>query len=54
MGHTETVHKEYYRLPSDTLEVAKIGKLLLAVEAGVDKYRGKSLEEITLSDIKED
>ena len=54
MGRTSSVHQEYYRLPSSTIEVAKIGKLLLAMEKGINKYAGKKLEDIELSDIEED
>ena len=54
MGHTSSVHREYYRLPSSTIEVAKIGKLLLAMEKGINKYAVKKLEDFELSDIDED
>lgn len=54
MGHNIAVHREYYRLPSNTIEVAKVGKLLLAMERGIDKYKGCKLDDITLSDIEED
>jgi hypothetical protein len=54
LGHTINVHREYYRLPQNTLEVAKIGKLLMAVEGGIRRYQGKSLDEITLSDIEDE
>ncbi|KAJ8315453.1 LOW QUALITY PROTEIN: hypothetical protein KUTeg_007603 [Tegillarca granosa] len=33
MGHNLSVHKQYYRLQEQTLELAKVSKLLLAVEA---------------------
>lgn len=53
LGHTMGTHRKYYRLPSNALEVAKVGKLLLALEAGVDKYAGMSLDDISLdSDIE--
>lgn len=55
MGHNLNVHREYYRLPENTLQTAKVGKLLLAIESGIQKYKGKSLDDITeLSDIEED
>lgn len=52
MGHTTQVHHKYYKLPSDTLEITKIGKMLLALEKGSDKYSGKTLDsiEVELSD----
>lgn len=55
MGHTNEVHQKYYKLPSDTIEIAKIGKLLLAMETyTVDKYRGKKLDDIELSEFEEE
>lgn len=56
MGHTLSVHREYYRLPENTLQTAKVGKFLLAIESGnAGKYQGKRLEDITeLSDIEYD
>lgn len=54
LGHRIDVHREFYRLPSDTLQVAKVSKLLLAMEQGtLSKYAGKSLNEITMKDIDE-
>ena len=34
MGHDIKVHREFYRLPEETLQVAKVSKLLLAMERG--------------------
>lgn len=52
MGHTATVHREFYRLPSHTLELAKMSKLLLAVERGnLNALTGKSLDEIDVNHI---
>ena len=34
MGHDIRVHREYYRLPEESMQVAKVTKLLLAVESG--------------------
>ncbi|XP_050517458.1 uncharacterized protein LOC126892068 [Diabrotica virgifera virgifera] len=51
MGHTKKTHESYYRLPQDLYQTAKVAKLLIAVNSGqVAKYKGKSLDEITLSD----
>ncbi|XP_074039699.1 uncharacterized protein isoform X2 [Leptinotarsa decemlineata] len=36
MGHTEKTHNDYYRLPQDIYQTAKISKLLLLMERGVD------------------
>lgn len=54
MGHTINVHRNYYRLPQSTLEVAKVGKMLMAIESGISKHSGKKLDEIELSDIEEE
>ncbi|XP_077983223.1 uncharacterized protein LOC144438066 [Glandiceps talaboti] len=57
MGHDIRVHRQYYRLPEDTLQVAKVSKILLAMEKGnIEEFKGKSLEEITvdLDDISDD
>ncbi|XP_074026783.1 uncharacterized protein [Leptinotarsa decemlineata] len=51
MGHTKKTHESYYRLPQDLYQTAKVSKLLIAINSGqVGKYKGKSLDEITLSD----
>ena len=34
MGHDISVHRGFYRLPSATLQLAKVSKLLNAVETG--------------------
>lgn len=50
MGHTLSVHKNNYRLPSDVYQTAKISKLLLLMEDGkADEYQGKTLDEIELN-----
>ena len=47
LGHDIRVHREYYRLPEDTLQVAKISKLLLAMERGGDGLQvGQGLDDI--------
>ncbi|KAM3612304.1 uncharacterized protein V6R79_006508 [Siganus canaliculatus] len=49
LGHDIRVHRDYYRLPDATIEIAKISKLLLAMEKGtLTDYKGKSLDEIEL------
>ena len=50
MGHDVTVHREYYRLPMETLLLAKMSKLLnLAQEGKTSQFKGKTLEEVSLS-----
>ncbi|XP_065818677.1 uncharacterized protein [Labrus bergylta] len=47
LGHNIDVHRKHYRLPEGTLQLAKISKVLLALEQGqLGKYKGKSLDEI--------
>lgn len=47
MGHDIAVHREFYRLPEDTYQLAKVSRLLLCMEQGkASKFKGKSLDEI--------
>jgi len=49
MGHELAVHRKFYRLQDDVIELAKVSKLLLAVEDGVaHAYANKSLDDIDL------
>ncbi|XP_056611303.1 uncharacterized protein LOC130427704 isoform X2 [Triplophysa dalaica] len=51
LGHDIRVHRDYYRLPDATIEIAKISKLLLAMEKGtLASFKGKSLDEIEIED----
>lgn len=34
MGHDIRVHREFYRMPEDTFQVAKVSKVLLQLEKG--------------------
>ncbi|KAG7527120.1 hypothetical protein JOB18_049555 [Solea senegalensis] len=46
LGYDIRVHREYYRLPEATTQLAKISKLLLAMENGsLTNLQGKTLEE---------
>lgn len=52
MGHSIHVHEDFCQLPSHTLELAKVSKLLIAVEAGdLTKLTGKTLNDLDLADI---
>lgn len=52
MGHELSVHKEFYRLQEDVVELAKISKLLLTVERGeAHQFAGMSVEDIRLDDL---
>ncbi|XP_059367596.1 uncharacterized protein LOC132106022 [Carassius carassius] len=44
MGHDIRVLCEYYRQTDKTFQVAKIGKLLFAMEHGAESLKGKSLQ----------
>lgn len=49
LGHNIAVHRKHYRLPEGTLQLAKVSKVLLALEQGrLGEYKGKSLDEISL------
>ncbi|KAB0804873.1 hypothetical protein PPYR_01843 [Photinus pyralis] len=50
MGHTQKTHDEFYELPVDLYQTAKVSKLLLMMEKGrlPLEYKGKSLAEINI------
>ncbi len=49
MGHDLVIHRKYYRLPHNILEMAKISKILHAINEGtVAQFKGKNLDEITV------
>lgn len=46
LGHDIRVHRKFYRLPEGTLQLAKISKVLMALEQGrISEFKGKNLEE---------
>ena len=50
MGHDVAIHREYYRLPENTMQLAKCCKLMLLMEqGGVGLQHGKSLDEIEVN-----
>ncbi|CAM4574267.1 unnamed protein product [Leuciscus chuanchicus] len=50
-GHDIRAHRDFYRLPVPTTELAKISKLLLSMEKGnLSSMQGKSLDEIEIED----
>lgn len=50
LGHNIKIHEDFYRLKLDTLQIAKVSKLLLAMQQGwIGEYLGKNLDEIDLS-----
>lgn len=49
MGHDIRVDRQYYRLPQGTLQLAKMSKVLLAVEKGtLSQYKGQALDDIEI------
>ncbi|XP_043480488.1 uncharacterized protein LOC122510122 isoform X2 [Leptopilina heterotoma] len=55
MGHTEKTHAEFYELPVDIYQTAKVSKLLMMMEKGSLplEFRGKSLTEINFDENSE-
>ncbi|KAI3351299.1 hypothetical protein L3Q82_005842 [Scortum barcoo] len=50
LGHDIRVHRQYYRLPEGTLELAKVSKVLCALEQGrLSGFKGMSLDQIQIS-----
>ncbi|XP_059210360.1 uncharacterized protein LOC131989178 [Centropristis striata] len=49
LGHDIRIHREFYRLPDKTLQLAKISKVLMALEQGrLVEFHGKNLDEIDI------
>ena len=46
MGHDISVHRNFYRLPENTLQVAKL--LLLMEEGRINEFAGRSLDDISV------
>ncbi|RVE63373.1 hypothetical protein OJAV_G00135680 [Oryzias javanicus] len=47
LGHDIRIHREFYRLPEKTLQLAKVSKVLMALEQGrLAEFQGKNLDEI--------
>jgi hypothetical protein len=52
LGHSIDVHRKFYRLHQDAIELSKVGKLLMAIETGnVTALKGKKLDDIDYQDI---
>ncbi|KAL1272198.1 hypothetical protein QQF64_028060 [Cirrhinus molitorella] len=49
MGHDIRVHHDFYRQTDKTFQIAKISKLLFAMEQGTDSIRGKNLSTLAPS-----
>ncbi|KAK1876610.1 Flotillin-like protein 6, partial [Dissostichus eleginoides] len=47
LGHDIHVHRQYYRLPEGTLQLAKVSKVLLVLEQGrLSDFKGMSLDQM--------
>ncbi|KAL0961574.1 hypothetical protein UPYG_G00355070, partial [Umbra pygmaea] len=47
LGHDVRVHRQYYRLPEGTLQLAKMSKIFMALEQGrLGEFKGKNLDDI--------
>ncbi|XP_077073859.1 uncharacterized protein LOC143738123 [Siphateles boraxobius] len=50
LGHDIRVHRQFYRLPEGTLQLAKISKILMALEQGrLSEFKGMSLDDINIA-----
>ncbi|XP_056014596.1 uncharacterized protein LOC125676308 isoform X1 [Ostrea edulis] len=50
-GHNIKVHREFYRLPESTLQVAKVSKILHSINNGtIDRYKGMDFDQIDFAD----
>ncbi|KAI4903902.1 hypothetical protein NFI96_028811 [Prochilodus magdalenae] len=49
LGHDIRVHRQFYRLPEGTLQLAKLSKVLLAFEKGrLAEFKGMNLDDISI------
>ncbi|XP_054872280.1 uncharacterized protein LOC111580096 isoform X3 [Amphiprion ocellaris] len=49
LGHDITVHRQFYRLPEGTLQLAKISKILMALDQGrLAEFKGRTLDDINI------
>ena len=47
LGHDIMVHRAYYRLPEDTVQMTKVAKILFALEKGnLQLLKGQRLDDI--------
>lgn len=50
MGHDIRIHREYYRLPQESLQVAKVSRILFAMENGtMSNLSNKRLDDIEVN-----
>ena len=51
LGHDLAIHREYYRLPENVVQLAKAVKIMMAVDRGVSEFAGKKLKDIEFKDV---
>ncbi|XP_056462464.1 uncharacterized protein LOC130402339 [Gadus chalcogrammus] len=50
LGHDIRIHREFYRLPESTLQLAKVSKILIAMEKGrLPELQGEGLDDIIIN-----
>lgn len=50
LGHDISVHRKFYRLPEGTLQLAKVSKVLMALERGsLMDFKGQNLDGIEIN-----
>ncbi|KAF5304401.1 hypothetical protein FQR65_LT18870 [Abscondita terminalis] len=53
LGHDIRVHRQFYRLQENAVELTKVSRLLMAVDQGeAHKFAGKELKDIHLTDLE--
>uniref|UniRef100_K1PTK9 Uncharacterized protein n=1 Tax=Magallana gigas TaxID=29159 RepID=K1PTK9_MAGGI len=54
MGHDIRIHRQFYRLPANTVELAKVTKIMHLINTGnMSKYKGKDFDDIEFSQTDE-
>lgn len=49
MGHSLNIHKNFYRLHDSVIELAKVSRVLMAVDiTEIAKYQGQRLEDMNI------
>ena len=52
-GHYKDIHRKFYQLPSDAMQISKITKILIATENGSKKsLGGKTLDAVEAKDLE--
>ncbi len=55
LGHSEDVHRQFYRKHNRTIELGKVAKLLIASQTGtLPRYKGQTMGNMKLTDIPDE